>query len=286
MKIILVTGATGRQGGAVTRHLLERGYQVRAMTRHPEGNAAQKLQEQGVEVVRCDMENLEQLEMAMNGVYGVFSLQNFWEKGVEHDGEVRQGKNVADIAKKVGVQHFIFSSVVDCERAPELKHWTSKLEVERYIDQLELPRTFLRTVFFMENFIMSKASKLTVPVLRGALRKESKLHMLAVEDIGFFAAEIFDHPDKYLGKKVDIAGDALTAEEMKQAIIEEIGMKPPSFKMPFFIFKLLNAEMARQFKWNDQVRWKVDLEEVKAIHPELKDFRAWLRENKNQLLEL
>lgn len=283
MKKILVIGATGQQGGAVARHLLERGWNVRAVTRNPDGNAAQKLRKQGAEVVSCDMEDKDQLGTAMEGVYGVFSVQNFWEKGIGYEGEVRQGKNVADASKKAGVKHMVFSSVVNCDNAPGLEHWTSKWEVEKHIDSLGLPRTFLRTVFFMENFAIPKTGKMTVPVLRGALGKSTKLHMIAVDDIGYIAAEIFDHPEEYLGQIEDIAGDALTADEVNQLFIDVTGKKPPSFKMPFWILKLMNAEMARQFKWNDQVGWTVNPGEVKERHPNLKDFRTWLEENKHRL---
>nr|WP_246594256.1 NmrA/HSCARG family protein [Evansella tamaricis] len=276
-------GATGQQGGAVTRHLLGRGWNVRATTRNPDGKAAQKLRQEGVEVVTCDMEDINQLETAMDGVYGVFSVQNFWEKGIGYEGEVRQGKNVADAAKKSGVKHLLFSSVVNCDNAPELEHWTSKWEVEKYINSLEIPRTFLRTVFFMDNFAIPKTGKLTVPVMRGALGKTTKLHMIAVDDIGYFAGEIFDKPEEYLGEIVDIAGDALTADEVSQLWQEVTGEKAPSFKMPFWVLKIMNAEMARQFKWNDQVGWTVKPKEVKEKHPELKDFRTWLEENKDRL---
>ncbi|ADU32100.1 NmrA/HSCARG family protein [Evansella cellulosilytica] len=275
--------ATGQQGGAVTRHLLKRGWNVRAITRNPDGNAAQELQRQGVEVVSCDMEEKGQLEKAMEGTYGVFSVQNFWEKGIGYEGEVRQGKNVADVAHKVGVEHLLFSSVVDCDNASELEHWTSKWEVEKYIDSLGIPRTFLRTVFFMDNFAIPKTGKLTIPVMKGALSKSTKLHMIAVDDIGYFAAEIFDHPEQYLDQIVDIAGDALTYEEVYEQIVEVVGTKPPSFKMPYWVFKLMNAEMARQFKWNDEIGWSVNQEQVRQKHPKLKTFRTWLEENKQHL---
>ena len=113
-KTILVTGATGRQGGAVIRHMLPRGWKLRALTRNPNGYAARQLSRQGVEVVQGDLEDPGSLERAARGVYGIFSVQDYWVSGFKR--EVCQGKNLADIAKKTGVAHFIYSSVGGAER--------------------------------------------------------------------------------------------------------------------------------------------------------------------------
>ena len=106
---VLVSGATGNQGGAVARNLLERGFEVRALTRDPDKPAARLLAERGAEVVRGDLEDRSSLDRALEGAYGAFSVQNFSEAG--YDGEVRQGKALADAAKEAGVSHFVYSSV-------------------------------------------------------------------------------------------------------------------------------------------------------------------------------
>ncbi len=115
-RLIVVTGATGKQGGAVIRHLSKQGgWKLRAVTRHPESEAARALAAQGIEVVQGDMANRADMDRALQGAYGVFSVQNTWEAGV--DGEIAQGKNVADAAKAAGVQHFVYTSVGGAERA-------------------------------------------------------------------------------------------------------------------------------------------------------------------------
>src|SRR6516225_4899350 len=108
-KTILVTGATGRQGGAVIRHMLPNGWKLRALTRNPNGYAAKQLSGQGVEIVQADLEDPPSLEQAARGVYGIFSVQDYWVSGFRR--EVKQGKNLADIARKTGVGHFVYSSV-------------------------------------------------------------------------------------------------------------------------------------------------------------------------------
>ncbi len=105
---ILVTGATGKQGGAVARELLARGYSIRAMTRKPEGEAAQALAGLGAEIVRGDLDDAASLARAVEGVWGVFALQNTWEAGVQREEE--QGKRLARIAKDAGVQ-----AILGCE---------------------------------------------------------------------------------------------------------------------------------------------------------------------------
>src|SRR5215213_2769559 len=102
-RLILVCGATGSQGGAVARSLLDRGLQVRALTREPQKSEAQALADQGAEVVQGDMEDRSAMERVLDGAYGVFSVQNFWETG--YDREVKQGRTVADAAKAASVKH-------------------------------------------------------------------------------------------------------------------------------------------------------------------------------------
>jgi len=117
---ILVTGATGRQGGAVLRHLLERGLLVRALTRNPDGRAALALAARGVEIAAGDMDDRSSLERAMRGVHGVYSVQDFLSSGAQR--EVRQGINVADAALAAGVRHFVYASVGGAERKSGIDH--------------------------------------------------------------------------------------------------------------------------------------------------------------------
>src|SRR5437870_1609640 len=98
-KTVLITGATGRQGGAVIRHMLTKGWNLRALTRNPNSDTALDLARQGVELAQGDFEDLASLERAARGVYGIYSVQDFWTVGAKR--EVEQGKNLADVAKKV-----------------------------------------------------------------------------------------------------------------------------------------------------------------------------------------
>ena len=124
---VLVAGATGRQGGAVVRHMLPRGWKLRALTRNPKSYAARQVAEKGVELVQGDLDDAASLERAARGVYGIYSVQDFWTVGAKR--EVQQGKNLADVAKKAGVEHFVYSSAGGAERNSGITHFETKWAV-------------------------------------------------------------------------------------------------------------------------------------------------------------
>lgn len=276
-KLILVTGATGKQGGSVVRHLLERRFAIRALTRNPETRAAQLLKAKGVDVVKGDLEDAQSLHPALKGAYGVFSVQNFWEKGVGYEGEVRQARNLAEAAREQKVHHFVQSSIAECDVADGVRHFESKGEIEKVVDSFRLPRTFIRTVLFMENFADPKFGKMMFAVLGGSLKPETRLHMLAVDDIGWFAATAFAKPKSYLGKTIDIAGDSLSLGEIKETYSRVTGKQAPGFKIPSWMLKMMNGEMSRQLRWNNDTGWRFDLKPLRKIHPGLISFEKFLK---------
>ena len=107
--LVLVSGATGQQGGAIARELLAKGHTVRALTRKPDSEAARALVKLGAQVVTGDLDDGASLERALAGAWGAYAVQNTWEAGIE--GEETQGKRFAEIARKQGVQHLVYSSV-------------------------------------------------------------------------------------------------------------------------------------------------------------------------------
>ena len=186
-KIIAVTGATGQQGGAVARRLRADGWKVRGLTRDADKPAAKELASLGVEIVPGDMENRSELEAAFDGAYGAFSVQNFWLPNVGFEGEIRQGKNVADAAKAAGVKHLVFSSVGAAHRGAGQKHFESKWIIEQYIHALGVPYTILRPAAFMENYEWSRPQILNGTYAGRGFRPEKGVQSIAVEDIAVFA---------------------------------------------------------------------------------------------------
>ncbi|MFQ5795163.1 MAG: NmrA/HSCARG family protein [Candidatus Bipolaricaulia bacterium] len=274
-RIILVTGATGKQGGAVAHHLLVNGWKVRALTRDPSKLDAQALVEMGAEVVKGDLEDRASLDQALEGVYGVFSMQDFWEHG--YDGEVRQGKTLADAAKVAGVEHLVYSSVGSAERNTGIPHFDSKWEVEQYIRAQDLPVTILRPVFFMENF---NASDFRSMILGGtlmlALRSDKPLQMIAVDDIGAFATLAFENPEEFIGKATEIAGEEITMPQAAELFSRVIDRPVQFVEMSIERLRGFNEEYAVMFEWFNDEGYQADLPALRALHPQLTTFETWL----------
>jgi uncharacterized protein YbjT (DUF2867 family) len=275
-KPILVTGATGTQGGAVARALLKGGWSVRALVRDPEKPAAQALKQLGAELRQGDLDKSAALATAVQGAYGVFSVQSFTEHGVE--GEMRQGKALADAANGAGVKHFVYASVHSANLRSGVPHFDSKGEIEQHIQSVGLPHTILRPVFFMENFnnffppVLEEGGY----VLRIALHPETKLSMLAPDDIGAFTAIVFSNPDRYLDKAFEIAGDALTIPQVAQKMQNAAG-KPFRFdEMPIEQVRAFSEDFALMFDYFNQTGQPVDIAGLHTVHPGLTDFSTWL----------
>src|SRR3712207_2581163 len=147
-RMIVVTGATGRQGGAVARRLLKVGWQVRGLTRNARSRQALALAALGVDVVQGDMGDAASLRPLFAGAYGVYSVQNPYISGP--DGEVRQGSTVADVAKLVGVEHLVYGSAGDGQHGTGVPPRGPKLQGGGHMERLGLPPAGLRPVAVME----------------------------------------------------------------------------------------------------------------------------------------
>lgn len=278
-KVIAVTGATGQQGGVVARRLLAEGWKVRALTRHADKPAAQELASLGAEIVPGDMEQRAELEAAFQGAYGVFSVQNFWLPNVAYEGEIRQGKNVADAAKAAGVQHLVYSSVGSAYRGMGQKHFDSKWEIEQYIQSLDIPFTILRPVAFMDNYNWSRAYILNGTFSGMGLRPEKGVQIIAAEDIGVFVALAFANPQNFLGKTIELAGDELTETQIAETFSKVIG-RPVTLAAPSGgSGRASEEEMIAMFNFFNGEGYEADIPTLRKLHPGLLTFEQWLRKN-------
>jgi uncharacterized protein YbjT (DUF2867 family) len=278
-KTVLVTGATGRQGGSVIRHMLGRGWKLRALTLRADPAAVQRLANQGVEVVRGDLEDPASLERVTRGVYGIYSVQDFWSVGARR--EVLQGKNLADAAHKAGVQHFVYSSVGGAERASGIDHWESKWEIEKHIRRLGLPATTLRPAAFMENYYVDKVES---AILKGKLvdpiRADKPYQTIAADDIGAFAALAFDRPTEFIGVELEIAGSELTNPEAAEVFSRVLGKRVKFQKLPLPIVRFaLGKEFYQMFRWFNSSGFNANIPELRRKYPEvhLHTLEEWLR---------
>jgi uncharacterized protein YbjT (DUF2867 family) len=273
-KIIAVTGATGQQGGVVARKLLADGWQVRALTRDSAKPAAEELASLGAQIVPGDLDSRADLDQAFQGAYGVFSVQNFWLPNVGMEGEVRQGKSVADAAKAAGVQHLVYTSVGGSDRAPGVMHFESKWQIEQYIHSLNIPFTILRPVAFMDNYNWSRAYILNGVFNGFGLRPEKGLQIIAAEDIGVFAALAFANPQEYMGKTLEIAGDELTEPQIAAAFTKVIG-RPVTLAAG----RQNDEENAAMTRFFNNQGYSADIASLRKRHPGLLTFEQYLHKN-------
>ncbi len=278
-KIIAVTGATGQQGGAVARKLLADGWQIRALTRDINKPAAQELKSLGAELVTGDMDDGAELDAAFQGVYGVFSIQNFWLPNVGFEGEIRQGKLVADVAKAAGVQHLVYSSVGSAHRGMGQKHFESKWIIEQYIQSLDIPYTILRPVAFMENYNWSRAYILSGTFTGNGLRPDKGMQIIAVEDIAAFVALAFADPKSHLGKTLELAGDELTEPELAETFSRVVG-RPVTLAAPTGGWgNASEEEMTAAYNFFNGQGYDADIAALRKLHPGLLRFEEYLRRN-------
>lgn len=275
--LVLVTGATGKQGGAVAKHLLAQGIEVRALTRNTSSAKAEKLRQAGAQLVQGDLNDRASLDRALSGVNAVFSVQDFWAKGVGYAGEVKQGLNLANAAQQAGVEHFVQSGMASATHIEGIEHFESKQAICAHVQAIGLPYTVVGTVYFMDNLLdPQRGGAMTFPTLSGTLKKDTKLHMLAVDDLGAIAAYIFTHRERYLGQHVDIASDCLTVGEMKQIYQFASGKKPKSWFLPAWVLRLFSKDFAKQLAWQNDPGWSFPIAPSRAMYPALTSFEQFI----------
>jgi uncharacterized protein YbjT (DUF2867 family) len=259
-RTVLVTGATGSQGGAVARELLSAGgYHVRAMTRKPESENARALEGRGAEVVQADLNDEASLRKAMDAAWGVFALQNTWEAGVEDEEE--QGHRQARLARDVGVQHYVYTSVASADRKTGIPHFENKARIEETVRTAGFPsHVIIRPVFFMENFLGPWFKPaIDQGKLMMAIKPETALQMIAVGDIGKYGRWAFDQHEKLNRREIDIAGDERTMPEVAKALTQvtehPVEFAPP----PIEEVRKGSADFAAMLEWFDRVGYDADI---------------------------
>jgi uncharacterized protein YbjT (DUF2867 family) len=258
--LVLVTGATGHQGGAVAHELLAAGWPVRAMTRHPESSAAQELQKLGAQVVSGDLDDAASLERSLAGAWGLFSVQNTWEAGVVKEEE--QGIRLTELAHKAGIQHLVYTSVASAHRQTGVPHFENKHRIENRIRSIGFPsHVILRPVFFMENFL----SPFTLPALQqGRLEQgiapTTPLQMIAVRDIGQYGRWAFTNHAQLNRREIDMAGDSLTMPQIAAILGLAMGQRIEFARTPIEQVRAFSEDVALMLEWFDRVGYNADIE--------------------------
>ncbi|MGK9234978.1 NmrA/HSCARG family protein [Inquilinus limosus] len=275
---VLVTGATGQQGGAVASALLSRGHRVRAVTRKPDGDAARRLASAGVEIVAGDLGDAASIRQAAGGVDTMFLMTDAYEAGPAE--ETRQGILAADVAKAAGIGHLIYSSVASADRKTGIPHFESKYLVEKHIAGLGIPHTISAPVAFMENAVAPWAiDGLRQGVHAFALPPGREIQLVAVADIGAFVAALAERRDQVFGKRFDIAGDELTGEAQAKVLSQAIGRPIAYREIPVAVMRQQSEDTALMFEWFDRVGYSADIAALRRDFPEIRwhSFADWAR---------
>ncbi|MFB8369895.1 NmrA/HSCARG family protein [Pseudarthrobacter sp. NPDC055928] len=277
--VVAVIGATGRQGSAVVRHLLNDGWQVRALTRTPSSDAAQALLELGAEVQQADTEDPGSLRPAFREAYGLFNVQNPQTIGAE--AEVRQGRNVAEAAAKAGVRHVVYGAAGVSAQPTGVGSWDSKLVIAQRFRELGLPLTVLRPMAFMElmtdkGYYPQFSTWHLMPKLMGPSRP---VGWLCVDDLGAIAARMFADPERWSGAVLGLASDVRSIDECRSMWQERTGRRPRGLPMPEKLFeRFVGKDLTTMWRWLRTGQFDMSTEATREILPEARTIREWLAE--------
>ncbi|MGK5112042.1 MULTISPECIES: NmrA/HSCARG family protein [unclassified Geodermatophilus] len=271
MTVIAVVGATGQQGGAVARALLDAGARVRALVRDPA--KARDLADRGAELVRAELADPDSLRTAFSGAQRVFAMTTPFGAGGP-EAEERQGIALVDAAADAGVEHVVLNSVGGAERSTGIPHFESKRRVEEHLAASGLPATVVRPVFFMENLGWMAAVQDGEVVVRMPLPAGVPLQMIAVADIGTVSADVLLDPGRVPGGSIEIAGDERTGEQIAAAFGERAGRPGRYEAVPL---DGLDDDARAMFTWlAHPPAYRGDIEATRALAPGLLDLPGWL----------
>ncbi|MFX1477335.1 MAG: NmrA/HSCARG family protein [Promethearchaeota archaeon] len=275
---VLVVGATGNQGGAVARRLIERGHKVRALTRKKDSHKAKELVKLGVEIVEGDFGDVSSLQNAMEGVDAVFAMTTPFEEGTNF--EVKSGYLLEFAANTMGVNHIVFSLVASSDQKTGIPHFESKYEIEKHLKSIDRPYTIIKPVYFMENLLRPtmisglKNGKIAVP-----LPEDRKLQMVSLEDLANMVVHIFENRDLFLKKTIEIASDEITGKQIAEILAKVIGIPIEYQELSYDDIKPIGEDFIKNFKWLNEVGYKVNILSLHERFPEVgwHTFEEWAR---------
>jgi len=281
---VVVTGSTGKQGGAVARGLLERGHKVRAVTRDPNSSQAKSLANAGAALVAASLEDTAAITKALEGATSLFAMTTPFGGT---DAETRQGVAAAAAAKAAGV-HLVFTSVGSANRQTGVPHFDSKYEVEKYIAKVGVRATILAPVYFMENLYFGK-EQLAKGIYAATLPPTRTLAQVAVADIGAVAVRVLEDAARFTGKRFDLASDELTGNDVVAILSRVTGRAFAYYQVPLDVIRQrMGEDGAKMYEWLDRVGYTVDRAALHREFPDVAfyDFESWAKtQDWNALLQ-
>ena len=281
---VVVTGSTGKQGGAVARGLLERGHQVRAITRDVNSSQAKALANAGASLVAASLDDTAAIKKALEGATSLFSVT------LPYGGtaaETREGIAAADAAKAAGV-HLVFTSVASANLQTGVPHFDSKYEVEKHIAKIGVRATILAPASFMENLYFIK-DQLAKGIYAVPLPPTRVLPQVAVADIGAVAVRVLEDAGRFTGKRFDLAGDELNGNESVAILSRVVGRPFTYFQVPLdAVRQHMGEDAAKMYAWFDGTGFKVDRALIRRELPDITfhNFESWAKtQDWNALLQ-
>ena len=273
---VVVTGATGKQGGAVARGLLERGHKVRAVTRDPNSKQAKLLANAGAALVAASLGDAAGIKEALEGATSLFAVTT---PSGGTDAEIRQGIVAADAAKAAGV-HLVFTSVGSAHQQTGIPHFDSKYEVEKHIAKVEVCATILAPVAFMENlhFVPEKMVKGIYASVLSPTRAAGSSCRSQISGRSPFASSRTSA--RFTGKRFDLASDELTGNDAMGILSRVTGRHFSHHQVrPDVVRERMGEDAVKMYEWFDRVGFAVDRAALPGEFPDVafRDFESWAK---------
>jgi uncharacterized protein YbjT (DUF2867 family) len=278
LKTILVTGATGRQGGVVARRLLDDGFSVRALVRSDADARARALVERGAQLVEADYQDATSLRRALDGVYGVFCVLPFVP--VEQEHEVDMGRSLADAAVAAGVSHFVYSSGASANRNTGVPHLESKWRIEQHVRYVDLPFTILRPVAFNYSLWEWREPALKDGVMADPRRGNTPVPQVDENDFARLVSTALGDPGRWIDRTLDVASDELTVAEMADLFGRILDRPVDHLRIPWTQMRqTVGGEVNRLMRWTEETGARVDFKALRSEFPWLTPLETYLREH-------
>ncbi|CAM4069263.1 NmrA/HSCARG family protein [Staphylococcus schweitzeri] len=300
IKRLLITGATGTQGGAVISEAIKHGYIIRALVRDKTSDSAKTLKNYGIEIVEGDFDDLNSLEKAMNNMDGVFAMTSPSPKSKEVNMESRQAKNLITIAEKQNIKKFVQTSVARTGDQESFKYWGEGYWSENYWIQKDIIEravkgsnlkhwTILKPAYMMENWLPYRAKyffpDLKNNILKSAFNHESTIDLVSAIDIAKFAVKAFKTENVFDKESIEIASESLTIDQIAMEInkhtdkeIEVLTISPDEA-----IREGISPGIVKSQEWNNLEGYQVDINKTKNYGIKLLSFSEWLNIYKSKL---
>jgi len=275
-KKIFVTGATGNQGAAVTRNLLSKGFNVKALVR----DTAKLNAQENLEIIKGDLDDPASYRSHLQNVDGVFCNLVF-KYGIRK--EIRQGIELVNASKENDVKHFVYSSVIGCDLNTGIPHWESKLKIEDHLKSSGIGYTILRPSSLYENMLIPQVKS---RILKGKLVLPTQKHkvqqFIGSEDIGKIVTILFSNSEKYKGRTITLAAEQMDGEQLAATFSKAMGREIKFQQLPMIITRLvMGKDLTKMFRWinNNNACLVKDMQALKNEFPGMLGLGEWIKGN-------